>query len=298
MEMIAELVVDAQATVGEGPSWDAQAGHLLWVDIQGRAVHVYDPLSGQDRVIPVACEPGTIVPRAGGGAVLATDRGFAFLDLDTGVVDVVAHPEAQYPQRRFNDGKCDPQGHFWAGTLFQDLGRPLAEWDPIGTLYRLDHNHTPVPVLPQLRVPNGLTWSPAGDIFYFIDSPAMRVDAFDFDAASGTLANRRVAVHIPADIGLPDGMTSDSEGMLWIAHFFGGQVSRWNPYTGKMLGRIVVPAGHVTSCVFGGEHLDELYITTARILLDEQALRERPHAGGLFRARPGVRGIPSFAYRG
>jgi len=298
MDAVAELVVDARAMVGEGPSWDAQAGRLLWVDIQGRAVHVYDPVDDQDRVIPVACEPGTIVPRAGGGAVLATDRGFAFLDLDTGALEFIVHPEAQHPRRRFNDGKCDPQGRFWAGTLLQDLDRPLAEWDAVGTLYRLDHDHTAVPVLRQLTVPNGLTWNPAGDTFYFIDSPTMRVDAFDFDAATGTLANRRLAVQIPTDVGLPDGMTADAKGMLWIAHFFGGQVSRWNPHTGELLGRIAVPGGHVTSCMFGGEHLDELYITTARILLDEQALRDQPHAGGLFRVRPGVRGVPSFAYRG
>jgi sugar lactone lactonase YvrE len=298
VDLVAELIVDARAIVGEGPSWDAASDRLLWVDIQGQSVHVFDPVRRQDRVIPLQCAAGTIVPRARGGAVLATDCGFGFLDLDTGTVDFFENPEAQHPLRRFNDGKCDPQGRFWAGTLLQDMDRLPTDWDPVGTLYRLDHDHTAVSVLSQLTVPNGLTWSPAGNTFYFIDSASMRVDAFDFDGGSGTLTNRRPAVQIPPDMGLPDGMTSDAEGMLWIAHFFGGQVSRWNPRTGKLLGRILVPAGQVTSCVFGGERLDELYITTARILLDDQALREQPHAGGLFRAKPGVQGMPSFAYRG
>lgn len=298
MELTAELVVDAKALVGEGPSWDAQARRLLWVDIQGRAVHVYDPTTARDRCISVPCEPGTVVPRRGGGAVLATDSGYAFMDLDTGVLSPIANPEAGHPERRFNDGKCDPQGRFWAGTLYQDMSRPVTQWDPVGTLYRLDADGRAHPVLTDLRIPNGLTWSPDGDTFYFIDSPTQQVWAFDFDARHGTLANRRVVIAIPESVGFPDGMTSDAEGMLWIAHFFGGQVTRWNPRTAELIGRVLVPEGNVTSCVFGGDRLDDLYITTARILLDATGLERQPHAGGLYLVQPGVRGIPSYPFGG
>jgi len=298
MELTATLVADAKAMIGEGPSWDAEAGHLLWVDIQGKAAHVYNPSTNQDRTIPLPCEPGTIVPRSGGGATVATDSGFAHLDLETGALAPIANPEAANPERRFNDGKCDPRGRFWAGTLYQDLDRPVSEWDPIGVLYRLDGDGSVHSMLRGLTISNGLTWSPLGDTFYFIDSPTMQVRAFDFDAQTGSITNSRVAIEIAEDIGFPDGMTSDEEGMLWIAHFFGGQVTRWNPHTAEMIGRIQVPQGNVTSCVFGGENMDQLYITTARILLDEQQLKERPHAGGLYVASPGVKGVASHAFVG
>ena len=298
MELIANLVVDAKATVGEGPSWDADAGHLLWVDIQGKAAHVYDPTTNQDRVILLPCEPGTIVPRVGGGATVATDSGFAHLDLDSGALTPIVNPEADHPERRFNDGKCDPQGRFWAGTLYQDMERPVTDWDPIGTLYRLDADGVAHAMLTNLTISNGLTWSPSGDTFYFIDSPTMQVWAFDFDGKTGAITNQRVAIEIPQSVGFPDGMTSDEEGMLWIAHFFGGHVTCWNPHTAQLIGRVEVPEGNVTSCVFGGANLDELYITTARILLDKQGLAEQPHAGGLYVATPGVRGIPSYEFAG
>lgn len=293
-----ELLKDSKATVGEGPSWDAANRRLLWVDIMGKAVHVFDPASGLDRALPLNCEPGTIVPRASGGAVLATSDGFAFIDLDSGALEPIVNLSAEQAGHRFNDGKCDPQGRFWAGTMFQDASRPLEEWAPLGVLYRLDTNLQSVPVLKQTTIPNGLTWSPDGKTFYFIDSPKFEVQAFDYDPASGALENPRRVVKIPAGIGFPDGMTADLDGNLWIAHFGTSYLSHWDPRRGELLGRIVLPVSYVTSCVFGGAAMDELFITTARVMLDAAALAKQPLAGGLFRAKPGVRGVPSYAFRG
>ena len=298
MNYRAELLKEIQPVVGEGPSWDETNQCLLWVDIMGKAAHQYDPASGEDRCLPLPCEPGTIVPRENGGAVLATSEGFAFLDLHSGELDpIVSLSEAQ-AEHRFNDGKCDPQGRFWAGTMFQDESRPLEEWEPVGILYRLDHDLTSHPVLTQTTIPNGLTWSPDGSIFYFIDSPRFDVMAYDFDAVQGNLSNPRQVVKIPDAIGFPDGMTSDLDGNLWIAHFGTGLVSHWNPRSGELLGKIELPLRYATSCVFGGRDRDELYITSARVLLDEQQLAEQPLSGSLFVAPPGVQGIPSYPFRG
>ncbi|MEC9341692.1 MAG: SMP-30/gluconolactonase/LRE family protein [Pseudomonadota bacterium] len=294
----AELVVDARCLVGEGPSWDAAAGRLLWVDIQGKALHTYDPVSGSATRVALPSEPGTIVPRTGGGAVIAAEDGFALVDPFTGALEPLINPEADHPERRFNDGKCDPQGRLWAGTLCQDLDRPPDQWDPVGTLYRLDGDGACYAMLYDLIIPNGLTWSPDGSVFYFIDSPGNVVQAFDFEPRRGELSKRRVVVEIPAEVGFPDGMTSDEEGMLWIAHFFGGKVTRWNPATGEMIGLIQLPVGNVTSCVFGGADLADLYITTASLLLDEAGRQAQPEAGGVFVARPGVRGVPSHPFNG
>lgn len=293
-----ELLKEIKAIVGEGPSWDQANQQLLWVDIMGKAVHLFDPATGEDRALPLDCEPGTIVPREGGGAVLATSDGFAFIDLDSGKLETIVNLSAEQAAHRFNDGKCDPQGRFWAGTMFQDASRPLEEWEPVGVLYRLDSDLRSHAVLTNTTIPNGLTWSPDGKTFYFIDSPKFEVSAFDYDPVSGEIGNRRQVVKIPAEVGFPDGMTSDMDGNLWIAHFGTSYLSHWNPNTGELLGKITLPLSYVTSCVFGGPNMDELFITTANVLLDEKQQAEQPLAGSLFRAKPGVRGIPSYPFKG
>jgi sugar lactone lactonase YvrE len=292
MSQSAELVLDAKATLGEGSIWDAKRQVLYWIDIMKSQVHAYDAATQQDRVIEVGQYVGTVVPRRSGGLMLAVHHGFASLDLETERIEIVADPERDLPGNRFNDGKCDPAGRFWAGTLALDGTRNVCN------LWRLDADLGVHKMLEGVSVSNGIVWSLDHRTMYYIDTPTGHVDRFDYDLETGEIANRSVAVRIPAGMGYPDGMTIDSEGMLWVALWQGGKVSRWDPVEGRLLQTVDLPASNVTSCAFGGENLDQLYITTARIALDAEHLAKQPLAGGLFRADVGVAGLPAFEFAG
>ncbi len=287
-----ELVLDARAEVGESPIWHAQRQVLYWVDILKCQVHIYNPATKRDRAIHVGQFVGTVVPRKAGGVMVALQRGFARLDLNTEMLDFIADPEADKPGNRFNDGKCDPAGRFWAGTM------PIEGAEPTGSLYCLHANLTVKKMLSPVTCSNGIAWSLDKKTMYYIDTPRMTVDAFDYDLATGKIANRRTAITIPPGIGSPDGCTLDAEGMLWIAHWGGSRVTRWNPASGQLLDTVPVPATNVTACAFGGPNLDRLYITTARVGLDSAALRQNPREGGLFVAQPGVTGLEACEFAG
>lgn len=287
-----ELLLDLKATLGEGPCWDRRNGLLYWVDIKENAVHAYDPYKGMNRTIRLDQMVGAAVPRETGGLVLALQHGFHLLDSETEQLTFIADPEKELPNHRFNDGKCDAAGRFWAGTL------SFEEKEPVAALYCLDTDGTVRQALDGVTVSNGLGWSPDGKTMYYIDSPTKRVAAYDFEVETGRLSNGRTVVTIPPDGGFPDGMTVDEEGMLWVAQWDGWQVSRWNPANGEQLTAIRLPAARVTSCTFGGTNNDELYITTARTGLSEEALAAQPYAGGLFRVKPGVAGLPTHRYGG
>jgi sugar lactone lactonase YvrE len=292
MSQSAELVLDTRATLGEGALWDAKRQALLWIDIMKSQVHVYDPATQHNRTIQLDQMVGTVVPRQSGGLMVAVHHGFASLDLETEQMEIVADPEHDLPGNRFNDGKCDPAGRFWAGTLALE-GTPH-----VCNLWRLDADLSVHKILDKVSVSNGIVWDAARTSMYYVDTPTRRVDRFDYNHETGEVSNRSVAVRIPAEMGYPDGMTIDSEGMLWVCLWQGGKVSRWDPAEGRLLQTIDVPASNVTSCAFGGRHLDQLYITTARITIDEAQLKEQPLAGGLFRADAGVTGVPAFEFAG
>lgn len=287
-----ELVIDARATLGEGPSWDAKNQLLYWVDIRGKKVHIYDPKSNNSRSIDTGQQVGALVPRDSGGLILAMQQGFYALDVETGELTGIADPEEHLPNNRFNDGKCDAAGRFWAGTMDND------EVATTGALYCLEKDLTVRKIFDQVGISNGIAWESDNKTMYYIDTPTRQVVAFDFDLDSGTLSNKRVVVHFPEGEGFPDGMTIDAEEMIWVAHWGGYQLSRWNPRTGEKLESIPVPAANVSSCVFGGENLDELYITTARKGLDEDTLSKYPHTGGVFRLKTKVKGSPTYRFGG
>ncbi len=287
-----ELILDAKATLGEGAIWDARRGVLYWVDIEAGRLHQFDPANGSDRTFDLGQRLGTVVPRARGGVMLATQHGFAALDLVSGTLTFWADPEAHLPGNRFNDGKCDPRGRFWAGTISLDRQPGAA------SLYCLEPDGTVRTMLRGVTNSNGIAWSLSQDTMYYIDTPTRQVTAFDYAPDTGEITHPRAVVTVPPELGKPDGMTIDAEGMLWIALWDGGCVSRWDPRTGRLLERLEVPARRVTSCAFGGEDLGDLYITTARVGLSEQELAEQPGAGGVFRVRPAVRGVPAFEFLG
>jgi len=289
----AELVLDLKASLGEGAIWNPMTRSLCFVDIVGRRVFDFDPARGTHRSFETPEMVGTVVPRRGGGLMLAMIRGLARVDAGDNEVRFVASPDGHDPSLcRFNDGKCDPQGRLWAGTM------SLSSIRRAGALYCFAEGARPRRALTEVSVSNGLAWSLDGRSFYYIDSPTRRVDAFSFEPESGELGGRRTAIEFPPGIDMPDGSTIDSEGMLWIAHWDGGCVSRWDPGTGRELGRVAVPAPKVTSCAFGGEGLDTLFITSARIDMTPEQLTRAPLSGGLFACTPGVTGIPAFCYAG
>jgi len=282
-----ELVLDARAKLGEGPSWDPATQRLIWVDITAELVHRFDPSSGDDERFDVGQPVGAAVPATDGRLVLAVSDGFAFLDPATGRIERIADVESDLQDTMMNDGKCDPAGRLWAGT------KDAVDSRPIGALYRLGADHTPMRMLPGLTVSNGLGWSPDHERMYFIDSPTQRIDVLDFDLDAGEISNRRTLAEIPKAWGLPDGMTVDEEGFLWVAFWGGSAVRRFDP-SGALVATVEFPVSQVTSCAFGGEELSDLYVTSARDGLPKRA--KEPLAGGLFRLRPGVRGQHSHPF--
>ena len=215
--------------------------------------------------------------------------GFGFLDTATERWELIAEVEADNPGNRMNDGSCDSAGRFWAGTMAFD-DSPGA-----GSLYRLETDHRVVKIFGDVGISNGIGWSPDDTKMYYIDTPTKRVDVFDYDPESGEIANRRPLVEV-ADCS-PDGLTIDAEGFIWVAMWEGWSVRRYAP-DGRLDRVVELPVSAVTSCAFGGLDLSDLYITTASRDLTSEGHQAQPHAGGLFRCRPGVRGLPAHSYGG
>ncbi|WP_322903790.1 SMP-30/gluconolactonase/LRE family protein [Paenibacillus campi] len=284
----AELILDAQAKLGEGPSWDERSQQLLWVDIEGYKLHRYDPATGEDQALDVGEHIGAVVPYTEDEVIAALFSGIYRIHLQTGEKVLIHDPEAGRPGNRFNDGKCDPFGRFVAGTM------SLGDEQKAGALYSMDTTGHVRLLLSEVSTSNGLAWSADGRIFYYIDTPTLTIRAFDYDADDGSIANGRVIAEVDEREGNPDGMTIDAEGMLWVARWGGRRVSRFDPATGQVIAEIAVASEKVTSCVFGGAELDELYITTARGDIDPGDNTKQD--GGLFRVRLGIKGTPTIAF--
>jgi len=288
---------DARDDHGEGPSWDARTGQLLWVDQYLGLVRRADFDPGTGRLIPIAgyqvgAPVGAVVPlvEPGTGWLVAYDHGFGLLDPD-GQVRALAQPvPAGPPRRRMNDGKCGPDGSFWAGTMAFDKS-PGA-----GSLYRLAPDGQVSELLTGVTISNGLAWSADGRTLFYIDTPTQRIDRFELSAAGG-LGPRRAVVTIPAQAGHPDGMTIDDEGCLWVALWDGWAVRRYAP-DGELLATVAVDAPQVSSCCFGGPDRSILFITTSQEGMDAATRARYPNSGRVFRAEVGVRGPLARPWRG
>ena len=282
--MQAELLLNAKATLGEGPAWDSKTQTLYWLDILEKRIYADTRILTQLDDL-VCC----IAPRKNGNLLLGTRLGFADLNPDSVQLTVLAALDSELPTNRLNDGKCDPVGRLLAGTM------DMNEKDPNGALYSFDGKNS-TRLLDKVTISNGLAWSVDHKTFYYIDTPTHEVKAFDYDPATGQIANPRVAIHIPESLGWPDGMTSDTDGNLWIALWGGAQITKWNPSTGKLLEQIPVPALQTSSCVFGGKDMNELYITSARKSMSETDLKKYPLSGGLFKVITNVVGMKTFEF--
>ncbi|GLP70344.1 calcium-binding protein [Streptomyces sp. TUS-ST3] len=274
-----EVAVRAQATLGEGPTWDGE--RLLWIDILGARLHTYDPVSGHRTVRVLDQHIGAVKPRAGGGLVLNLRDGVALLDPD-GSFRWLHHEPV--PGRRANDAAVAPDGSLWVGTMRYD------EAPGGGTLSRVTADGTHRTVLDDVAVSNGTGWSPDGRLMYYVDSPTRRVDVLDHE--NGQVSGRRTFVEIEGGAGFPDGLTVDADGCVWVALWDGGAVRRYTP-DGELDRVITLPTPRVTACAFGGPDLTDLYITTARVGLDTP----HPVAGSLLVVPGAGKGVqqPSFA---
>jgi len=271
----AQLVLDSHATLAEGPVWD---------------VHAFDPATGADRHFAIGSPVGAVALRRDGSLLVAARNSFATLDPTTGRIETVLVLPPEPQPRRANDGKCDPRGRFLIGRMSPDAA------EGVGGLYRLDGDLSLTALLARLTIPNGLAWRSDGREMYYIDSPRREVTAFQYDPATGSLGPSRTHVRFEGD-PVPDGMTIDAEGCLWVALWGGSRVVRVSP-DGVILTTVQFPASQVSSCTFGGAELDELYVTTAREGFGPEDDAREPLAGCLFRVRPGVRGLPAVPFAG
>ncbi|WP_025606452.1 SMP-30/gluconolactonase/LRE family protein [Pontibacter actiniarum] len=281
--LIASTVAGTQSRLGEGPCWHPQEQVLYWVDIEGQALRKYSPGTKEVVAYPMPERVNAVVPMAGGGLLLALHNRVCSYNTATGEIGTLARPLTD-ASIRLNDGKCDPCGRFWVGTMALDVRAGAA------ALYCVQQNLQVTLALQHLTISNGLAWSKNGDTFYFTDSPTRTVQAFDFDLAAGSIRNPRVVVRVPEQEGMPDGLDIDVNGNLWIALHGSAAVACFNPDTGEQLQRVEVEAINVTSCTFGGPNLDTLYITTAREWLPEEQLEKYPLSGSVFEVKPGVKG--------
>jgi sugar lactone lactonase YvrE/DNA-binding IclR family transcriptional regulator len=277
--------LESRSIQGEGPIWDPAKRTLYWVDILAPALHVFDFRSGRDRAIPMPWMLSAVGRTNSDRVVLVTKHGVQLFDPATSRLSVLADPEEDLPENRLNDAKVDRKGRLWVGSM------SIAADPGQGSLYRIDGHGSTVKMDRGFSVANGMGWSPDNRRMYLCDSGAGRIYSYDFDLASGEIRDRKVLVDVPDSSGRPGGMTVDSEGYLWVAHFDGWSIGRYAP-DGRLDRLVPMPIPRPTSVMFGGTDLKELFITSARIRLSAERIAEAPLSGSVFRLQTDVPGLP------
>ncbi len=274
--------------LGEGPLWHPEQGLLYWVDIEGECFQRFSLEIGTLETIPVGQPVGCLAFRKSGGLVLALRDGLAFWDPESKTMEIIQDPEADRENSRFNDGRVDVKGRFWAGTLGDDQGSSLYRLDPDGSIQIMES---------RIGISNGLGWSPDNSVMYFTDSPTGTIYQYDFDPEYGSISNPRVFVQVPPEDGFPDGLAVDSQGFVWSAHWDGWRISRYDP-DGAIERMVYLPVQRPTSCAFGGPDLDQLFITSAWTGLSPAERQEQPLAGDLFLLPVDVEGQKEHFFAG
>ena len=269
-----DVAADVRADVGEGPAWDDVNAILWFVDVTPGDLYRLDPVSGSVDRHRVGLPIGAVLTSTAGNLVLALEDGLHTYRWGDASTTLIVALEATDQSVRMNDAKCDPRGRIWAGTMAYDYAPGRS------TLYRFDPTG-PVPVIPGCTIANGTGWSPDGRTMYFIDTPTARIDCLDYDVDSGEASRRRPWVQIEDGAGMPDGMTVDAEGCVWVALWGGGAVRRYSP-DGDLLEAVLLPVTQVASACFGGPTLTDLFVTTAAHKLSPADLADQPLAGATF----------------
>lgn len=280
--------ITSQCFLGEGPLWIARLGCFFWVDIEKGNLHRYHLATEQLEIRHFPHRLAVVLEGQIGKLILGLDRKLVRYDWETEEIEELCEVESDLILNRFNDGKVDPKGRIWIGTL------STLFTEGAGSLYRIGPDLQPKVQLTNLTISNGMAWTADRQTFYFIDTPTKKIQEFAFDPKTGAIEFRRIAVEIPEGLGFPDGMCIDREGMLLVAHYAGSGVYRWDPSTGQLLDKIELPVPHVTSCCFGGENLDLMLITTAQENLTADDLKKYPQSGDVFLLKVEVGGIESF----
>jgi len=282
----ASVAYPSSDLLGEGPVWSEERKSLFWVDIEGQILH---ELKWPEKKAQLWCMPqmmGMVALESRNKVILALQDGIALYDLQKKELVWLKHLEKEITANRPNDGKCDAAGRLWLGTMDCHCNSKA------GSLYCIDGRLNIIKKLSSLTIANGMAWSIDSKRMYFTDSATYKVDSYLFDVHTGNIKFERTAIVIDEKLGMPDGMSIDEEGMLWIAHWNGFAVRRWDPATGRLLDVIKLPVPQVTSCSFGGNNLDELFITTAKTGLSKEQLEQYPLSGNLFVRMLTVKGIP------
>ncbi|MGY4385061.1 sugar lactone lactonase YvrE [Pedobacter sp. UYP24] len=292
METTLTTLVRAQNTLGESPFWHAGRKSIFWVDIEANLLQEVTLSTKKVVQWDLGRRVSLIVEGKENELILGTQGGLMSFSLNSQLTTMLLPLEEDLADRRCNDGHCDNKGRLFVGVMDIHCA------DGCGSLYRIDGDLSVTKMLSDLTIPNGLVWSADYTRMYFTDTLTRIVKSFDYNIAEGTIVNGQVAITIPEEMGLPDGITIDEEGMLWIALYGGAAISRWNPKTGILLKTINIPALHVTNCCFVGENLDQLVVTTASENLSPDQLQQYPQSGNLFNIKnPGVKGIKPFAFK-
>ena len=286
-----ECVLDVKASLGECPLWSVDEQALYWVDINAPSLNRFDPASGANAAWPMPQSIGCFALRERGGFVAALRDGFWLVNPDGTLDRRVALAPYDPAHHRFNDGRADPQGRFWAGSMNERRDAST------GALYRFDPDSTLTAMITNIMIANGLAFSPDSRTMYHTDTPTRTIAAWDFDPATGAIANRRVFARFSGEADHPDGAAVDREGCYWSALYHGAKVVRLSP-RGERLAEYPLPAMCPTMCAFGGPDLKTLYVTSARQRREAEELARLPQSGGIFAMRVDVPGLPEPKFAG
>jgi sugar lactone lactonase YvrE len=290
-------VVNKKCELGEGTWWDSNLQQLYWFDGFGHELYIFDPKTGGNQTFSINNKIGCVIPcRTKDTLVMCLQDGVYLFNKNSKELRCINNVESEIKNNRLNDGACDSRGTLWFGSMSMTANQENCKFEVTGSLYSLTPGGELKKHFDGVGISNGIAWNADETIMYYVDSTTQCVFSYEFNAEDRELSGKKVVIEIPRNEGVPDGMTIDTEGMLWVAHFGGGRISRWDPHASRKLEEILLPVTNVTCCCFGGYDLKDMYITTATTGLTKEQLGKESLAGSLFRIKLEVQGIQQYYF--